>query len=35
MRRLIMLFLFQGCLRLSFEEWTGFTGQVLNNYSTK
>jgi hypothetical protein len=23
MRRLIMLFLFQGCLRLSFKNWTG------------
>ena len=23
MRKLIMLFLFQGCLRLSFKNWTG------------
>ena len=23
MKRLIMLFLFQGCLRLSFKNWTG------------
>jgi hypothetical protein len=26
-----MLFLFQGCLRLSFKEWIGFTGHVVNN----
>jgi hypothetical protein len=25
MRRLIMLFLFQGCLKLNFEEWTGLS----------
>jgi len=25
MRRLIMLFLFQGCLRLSFKNWTGLS----------
>ena len=24
-----MLFLFQGCLKLNFEEWTGFTGHGL------
>jgi len=27
MKRLIMLFLFLGFIKLNFEEWTGFTGQ--------
>ena len=31
MRKLIMLFLFLGFIKLNFEEWTGLTGQGVKN----
>ena len=31
MRRIIMLFLFLGCLRLSFKKWTGLQDGGLKN----